>query len=67
MPGAPAARSATYQDLLQVPEHLALRTLEVFRLDGEGWRLATSDAGDTVVRAEPFDVVELDMAALWAR
>ena len=43
------------------------RTFEVFRLDGEGWRLALSVAGRTGVRAEPFDALELDLAALWAR
>ena len=42
-------------------------TLEVFRLDGEGWRLALSVAGRTAVRAEPFEALELDLAALWAR
>jgi len=42
-------------------------TLEVFRLDGEGWRLALSVAGHTTVRAEPFDAVEIDLAPLWAR
>lgn len=44
-----------------------LQTLEVFRLDGEGWRLAMTAAGGTVVRAEPFDAIELDLAGLWAR
>jgi hypothetical protein len=44
-----------------------LQTLEVFRLDGDGWRLAMSAAGDAPVRAEPFDAIDLDMAGLWAR
>jgi Uma2 family endonuclease len=44
-----------------------LQTLEVFRLDGEGWRLAMTAAGDTTVRAEPFDAIELVLAGLWAR
>jgi Uma2 family endonuclease len=44
----------------------ALRTLEVFRLDAEGWRLVLSVAGDTTVRAEPFDAVDLDLSAIWA-
>jgi Uma2 family endonuclease len=43
------------------------RTLEVFRLDGDGWRLASSFAGDIKVRAEPFDAIELDLSNLWAR
>lgn len=42
-------------------------TLEVFRLDGGGWRLVTSVAGAVMVRAEPFDAVEVDLARLWAR
>ena len=43
------------------------RTLEVFRLDGDGWRLVLSAAAEARVRAEPFDALELDLAALWAR
>jgi Uma2 family endonuclease len=43
-----------------------LQTLEVFRLDGETWRLVMSAAGDTKVRAEPFDAAELDLAVVWA-
>jgi Uma2 family endonuclease len=45
----------------------ATKTLEVYRLDGETWRLALGAAGDTKVRAEPFDAVELDMAVIWTR
>ncbi len=44
-----------------------VRTLEVVRLDGEGWRLVNTEHGAVKVRAEPFDAVELDLAALWAR
>ena len=44
-----------------------LRTLEVLRLDGETYRLAHTWRGDAVVRAEPFDAIELELAALWAR
>jgi hypothetical protein len=43
------------------------QTLEIFRLDGEGWRLAATHAGDAVVAARPFDAVALDLARLWAR
>jgi Uma2 family endonuclease len=42
------------------------KTLEVFRLDGDGWRRTLSAAGAETVRAEPFDAIELDLAALWA-
>ena len=41
-------------------------TLEVYRLDPSGWLLVDTYAGDTKVRPEPFDAVELDLAALWA-
>ena len=45
----------------------ALETLEIFRLDGDGWRLVSSVAGSVLVNAEPFEAVELDLAQLWAR
>jgi Uma2 family endonuclease len=41
-------------------------TLEVLRLDGEGYRIATTVRGDARVRAEPFDAIELELALLWA-
>lgn len=41
--------------------------LEVLRLDGESYRLVASHGGDAKVRAEPFDAIELDLSALWAR
>ena len=41
------------------------RTLEVFRLHGPGWLLVTAHGGDAVVRAEPFDAIEMDLLALW--
>jgi hypothetical protein len=43
------------------------KTLELYRLDGEGWRLVATHEGDTVVRAAPFDALALDLARLWAR
>lgn len=43
----------------------AAETLEVFRLDGPGWRLVQSAGGDAVVRGEPFDAIELPLAYLW--
>ncbi len=45
----------------------APETLEVFRLDGDTWRVVMSVAGNQRVRAEPFDSVELDLGQLWAR
>jgi Uma2 family endonuclease len=41
--------------------------LEVLRLDGESYRLVASHGGDAKERAEPFDAIELELAALWAR
>ncbi len=41
------------------------RSVEVFRLDGEGYRLATVAGGDTNARIEPFNAVELELSALW--
>ena len=42
-------------------------TLEVYRLDGPGWRLLETHAGDAQVRPEPFEAVELELASLWSR
>lgn len=41
------------------------RTLEVFRLQKTHFALVETFAGDAGVRAEPFDQVELQLAALW--
>jgi Uma2 family endonuclease len=42
------------------------QTLEVLRLDGESYRLIATHGGSSLVRAEPFDAVELELGALWA-
>ncbi|WP_437760795.1 Uma2 family endonuclease [Sorangium sp. So ce1389] len=44
-----------------------LRTLEVYRLEGGRWVLLETYEEDAKVRAEPFDAVELDLAAIWIR
>jgi Uma2 family endonuclease len=41
------------------------KTLEVFRHSPDGWLLVATHAGAERVRAEPFEAVELDLAALW--
>jgi hypothetical protein len=41
------------------------RTIEVFRRDGDGWRLVRSYGGDDLVQAEPFDAIEIDLLAPW--
>lgn len=45
----------------------ALETLEVFRRQGEAWLLVLTAGGDEVVRAEPFDAIELTLTGLWIR
>src|SRR5438128_425415 len=40
------------------------RTLEVLRLEGQRWILAANFGGDDVIRTEPFDTVELELASL---
>lgn len=42
-----------------------LRSLEVFRRADIGWLLLAVHRGDAIVRAEPFDAVELSLAGLW--
>lgn len=42
-------------------------TLEVYRLADGHWMEVDTHEGNARVRAEPFDVMELDLAALWAR
>ena len=43
------------------------QTLESLRLDGDTYRSVATSHGDTTVRTEPFDAIELELAALWAR
>ncbi len=44
-----------------------LETLEVFRRLEEAWLGALAAGGDDVVRAEPFDAIELTLTGLWIR
>ncbi|MHB1047390.1 MAG: Uma2 family endonuclease [Thermoanaerobaculia bacterium] len=44
-----------------------LETLEVYRRQGEAWLLVLTAGGDDVVRAEPFDAIELTLTGLWIR
>lgn len=41
------------------------RTLEVFRLEGDRWVVAAVHGGTEVVRAEPFDAVDLHLDRWW--
>jgi Uma2 family endonuclease len=42
------------------------RTLEVLRLEGERYADAGAFEGDARVRAEPFEAIEIELAALWS-
>jgi Uma2 family endonuclease len=41
------------------------RTLEAYRFGEQGWVLLGTHAGEERVRVEPFDAIELELAALW--
>jgi Uma2 family endonuclease len=41
------------------------QTLEVYRRGEPLWALVASFGGDMVVRAEPFDAIELDLGSIW--
>ena len=41
------------------------KTLEVLRLQAGDWIVAATHGGNDIVRAEPFEAVELDLGALW--
>lgn len=43
------------------------KTLEILRLESALYALVATFHGDAKVRAEPFEAVEIDLAALWAR
>jgi phosphohistidine swiveling domain-containing protein len=45
----------------------APETLEVYRLEADGWRLVTSVAGNVTVAPEPFEAVNVDLSKVWAR
>ncbi len=44
-----------------------IQSLEVFRLESRDWVRLGVYTGDAVVRAEPFEVLPVKLAALWAR
>jgi Uma2 family endonuclease len=43
------------------------RTLEVYRLERGGYHLAARFEGDGPVRPPPFEALDFDLSALWAR
>jgi len=42
-----------------------LRTLEVYCLEGQRWVVASTHGDAEVVRAEPFEAIELDISRWW--
>jgi Uma2 family endonuclease len=42
-----------------------IQTLEVYRLEGGRWTELDTYEGDSKVRAEPFEAIELDLGRLW--
>ena len=42
-----------------------IQTIEVFRLEDGRWVEVDTWEGDAMVRAEPFDAIELDLGGLW--
>jgi Uma2 family endonuclease len=44
-----------------------VRSVEIYRLNARArWEELETYEGDTVVRAEPFDAIEIDLSSLWA-
>ena len=41
------------------------RTLEVYRLEDDRWIVASTHGGDDIVRAEPFDALEIGLERWW--
>jgi Uma2 family endonuclease len=41
------------------------QTLEVLRLEGGRWTIVSTSSGLAVLRAEPFEAIELDLSLLW--
>jgi Uma2 family endonuclease len=42
-----------------------LRTLEVYRLDGPRWVVASTHGGTDVARPEPFETIDIDLSRWW--
>jgi hypothetical protein len=62
----PLKTGATHEDLWDVPEHYPLRrTLEVLFLESGEWTPLGTLESRPSVRVEPFDALELELAALW--
>ncbi len=44
-----------------------VQTLEAYRLEGARWSVLGTWTGDARARVEPFEAIELELSALWAR
>jgi Uma2 family endonuclease len=44
----------------------SLGTLEVLRLENDRWTILATHHGAEIVRAQPFDEIELDLGAFWS-
>jgi hypothetical protein len=44
----------------------ASRTLEIYALERGRWSAPVMHRNDAVIRAEPFDAIEIDFAELWS-
>lgn len=42
-----------------------IHELEVYALGRRGWELLAPHSGNQIVRAEPFEAIELDLASVW--
>jgi Uma2 family endonuclease len=42
------------------------KTLEIFRLDNGNWVVAAVYSEDDIVRAEPFQAIEINLSSLWS-
>ena len=45
----------------------SLETLETYRLETGHWVLLATRSADDVVRAEPFEAIEVDLKRVWGR
>jgi hypothetical protein len=54
----------TFPSVAAIPDPLE-RMVEVFRLDGDGYRLVVTRGGTDRVRLEAFGAVEIELEALW--
>ena len=43
------------------------QTLEIYRLEAGRWVLLDTFEGEDVVRAEPFEAIEISLLVLWTR